>query len=105
MSIGTGFYNKESNVKSMGWDLLTNHIIATAVDTEDVHALLNDFLPPDKYFRFQPVLQDNLAIDEKNKSVLTNLKKIAKAAFEAMEKGADSKRIELLINMLKPAKN
>jgi hypothetical protein len=43
-----------------------------------VHALLTDFLPADKYFRLSPLLGVDLPIDEKNKSILSNLKHIAR---------------------------
>ncbi len=52
LSIGTGYYSDiKLNLRSMGWDLLVNQLIASTTDTEDVHALLVDFLPKDKYFR------------------------------------------------------
>lgn len=76
LSIGTGrFESKSSNMQSMGWDVLVNNLIASSTDTEDVHKLLGDFLPPDKYFRLNPLLQDVTAIDEKNKTMLLDLKR------------------------------
>ena len=87
----------------MGWDLLVNHLVASSVDTEDVHCLLADFLPPDKYFRFNPPLASNIPIDELNKTVLTDLKRIARDAFAAMEKGGgpEAKRMEQMISTLR----
>ena len=104
VSIGTGYFNtKNSNSKAqnMDWGVLVNQLIASATDTEDIHAMMTDFFPSDKYFRFNTVLQDNLAIDEKNKSVLTDLKRIAKETFVAAERGPNAKNVEMLINSLK----
>ena len=67
----------------------------------DVHALLTDFLPADKYFRFNPLLPNNLAIDEKNKSVLLSLKSVAKQEFTKLERGPDKKNMEFMISSLK----
>ena len=105
VSIGTGYYNKNEKLRTMGWDLLVNQLIASSTDTEDVHALLNDFLPSEKYYRFNPLLQDILAIDEKNKAVLLDLKRIAKETYSGLENGEDSKHIELLINTLRGPEN
>lgn len=55
VSIGTGIYNNHTGHDSMNWDLLVNQIIASSVDTEDVHTLLKDFLPEEKYLRINPV--------------------------------------------------
>lgn len=101
--MGTGYYSQNNNVQTMGWDLLVSHIIATSVDTEDVHSLLADFLPPDKYFRFNPPLATNVAIDDRNKTVLTDMKRIAKEAFKAIEssQGAEAKRFQQMVNILK----
>lgn len=88
----------------MGWDLLVSHIIASSVDTEDVHSLLADFLPPDKYFRFNPPLLTNIAIDDKNKTVLTDMKRIAIEAFktiEGSEGGTEAKRFQQMVNTLR----
>lgn len=101
MSIGTGYYNKNEKLRSMGWDLLVSQLIASSTDTEDVHALLKDFLPEEKYFRFNPLLQDLLAIDEKNKAVLLDLKRIAKETYGGMENGEEAEHVEFLINALK----
>lgn len=107
VSMGTGYYSQNSNVQTMGWDLLVSHIIATSVDTEDVHSLLADFLPPDKYFRFNPPLLTNVAIDDKNKTVLTDMKRIAKEAFRTIEgsEGAEAKRFQQMLNTLRSTKN
>ena len=102
VSIGTGYFEESTTSQSMGWDVLMNHLIASSTDTEDVDKLLQDFLPPDKYFRFNPVLSGNLAIDEKNKSVLLELKNVAKQAFKRIEKSpTESRSFNVMINTLK----
>ena len=86
----------------MGWDLLVNQLVASSTDTEDIHKLLDDFLPKDKYYRINPLLLNNLAIDEKNKTILTDLKRIAKDNWNNIDNNIiDSKRFEILIKTLK----
>jgi len=104
ISIGTGYNTKASNAQTMGWDFLVNQIVSSATDAEDVHALLSDFLPPDKYFRFNPMLPTALAIDEKNKNILTDLKQLAKSSFAAMESGPDARRLADLLSALRSNK-
>lgn len=55
VSIGTGYYNNPEKLRTMGWDLLVNQLIASSTDTEDVHALLENFLPEEKYFRYEKI--------------------------------------------------
>lgn len=101
VSIGTGYINELSNIKYMGWDLLVNQLIASSTDTEDVHALLVDFLSKNQYFRFNPLLSENLPIDEKNKDVLLRLKQIAKDHVREIEEGPDGKYFKQLISSLR----
>ena len=103
VSIGTGFNTKASTSQSLGWDLLVNQIVASTTDTEDVHAMLMDFLPEDKYFRFNPILPEAMPIDEKNKSMLLDLKRLAKQTFLEMERGPpnEAKRLADLVAILK----
>eukprot|EP01038_Epipyxis_sp_PR26KG_P004221 gene4221-5997_t len=104
VSLGTGVINTNQNTVSMGWDTLVNSLIASSTDTEDIHALLVDLLPKGRYFRFSPILKENLAIDEKNKTVLSSLKKIASAHYKEMETGKNAKEHEQLIRMLRGIK-
>ena len=104
VSIGTGYFvNMRSNMQSMGWDQLVNQLIASTTDTEDVHALLVDFLPKDKYFRFNPILPTDTAIDEKNKSILTGLKTFAQNNYRESEV-KNAKVYEQLIKTLRGPK-
>ncbi len=86
VSIGTGVIKETtSTLQSIGWDLLVNQLIASSTDTEDVHSLLHDFLPSQSYFRFNPILPNNTAIDEKAKSILQSLKDYSKEYYKALE--------------------
>ena len=88
----------------MGWDTLVNKIVASSTDTEDVHALLRDFLPPDKYYRFNPLLPDVLRIDEKNRTILTGLKNFAQKHIAELECGPDAKNFATLVKTLRGPK-
>eukprot|EP01036_Dinobryon_divergens_P024861 gene24861-33349_t len=102
VSIGTGYIDMGgSYLQSMGWDLLVNNLIASSTNTEDVHALLVDFLPKDKYFRFNPQLRSNLAIDEKNKSILTELKQLARDDFQIQLNGPNAPFLQQLFKTLR----
>lgn len=105
VSIGTGFFlDRKENIQSIGLDALLNQIIASTTDTEDIHAMLNDFLPKEKYFRMNPVLRSNTAIDEKDKNVLQALKLFAKEIVHEMETGPDAKHFQQTLKILQGSK-
>lgn len=63
-----------------------------------------DFLPSDKYFRLNNKLTENLgnmAIDEKNKSTLSELKRLAEKTWVEIDSGPDAKRFEMLVKTLR----
>lgn len=100
LSIGTGYFvNSKDNLKSLGWDLLVNQLIASTTDTEDVHGLLGDFLARDKYYRVNPVLKENFAIDEKDRNLLASLKTLAASQMADWEK-REASRVEALVRTL-----
>lgn len=102
VSIGTGLYrNQKANMQSMGWDTLVNQLIASSTDTEDVHALLADFLAPTQYYRFNPLFPDEIPIDVKDRAVLNTLKSFARQHFDALETGPEAARYEALIRLLR----
>ncbi|KAJ1435588.1 acyl transferase/acyl hydrolase/lysophospholipase [Ochromonadaceae sp. CCMP2298] len=101
VSIGTGYVNELKQIDTMGWDLLVNQLVASSTGTEDTHALLTDLLPKDMYFRFNPQLTVDYAIDEKDKGILAGMKKIARDDVASMETGPGRKEFELMIKMLK----
>ena len=87
VSIGTGLCKEtSSNIQTMGWDYLVNQLIASTTDTEQIHSLLQDFLPADTYYRFNPVLPNNPAIDEKTKSILESLKENSQEYYRDLER-------------------
>lgn len=104
LSIGTGYFDEANTVQSMGWDLLVNHLVATTTDTEKVDNLLKEFMQPNTYFRLNPYLRDNYPIDEKNKTILLDLKRLAKKYIEEQETGPNAKSTEYLIKLLKGEK-
>ncbi|XP_049881276.1 calcium-independent phospholipase A2-gamma-like [Pectinophora gossypiella] len=55
------------------WKDKFNKILDSATDTEGVHLVLNDLLPPGTYFRFNPPLMQECAMDEINPEKLANL--------------------------------
>ncbi|XP_006882702.1 PREDICTED: calcium-independent phospholipase A2-gamma [Elephantulus edwardii] len=75
VSLGTGRY--ESDVKNtvMHTSLKAklSHVINSATDTEEVHIMLDGLLPPDTYFRFNPVMCENIPLDESRNEKLDQL--------------------------------
>ncbi|ESO07389.1 hypothetical protein HELRODRAFT_76804 [Helobdella robusta] len=67
VSIGTGKYEAKSSsdlaVKS-SLKAKIMKIIESATDTEGVHMVLHDLLPPSTYFRFNPPLSEGFLMDE-----------------------------------------
>mmetsp|Transcript_2575 Transcript_2575/g.5526 ORF Transcript_2575/g.5526 Transcript_2575/m.5526 type:complete len:196 (+) Transcript_2575:1583-2170(+) len=101
VSIGTGYVNELKQIDTMGWDLLVNQLVASSTGTEDTHALLNNLLPKEMYFRFNPQLSVDHPIDEKDKGILAGMKQIARDDVASMETGPGRKEFELMIKMLK----
>ncbi|XP_051001184.1 calcium-independent phospholipase A2-gamma isoform X2 [Acomys russatus] len=75
VSLGTGRY--ESDVKNTATytSLKTklSNVISSATDTEEVHIMLDGLLPPDTYFRFNPVMCENIPLDESRNEKLDQL--------------------------------
>ncbi|XP_021109567.1 calcium-independent phospholipase A2-gamma isoform X5 [Heterocephalus glaber] len=75
VSLGTGRY--ESDVKNTATytSLKTklSNVINSATDTEEVHIMLDGLLPPDTYFRFNPVMCENIPLDESRNEKLDQL--------------------------------
>ncbi|XP_072946571.1 calcium-independent phospholipase A2-gamma-like [Epargyreus clarus] len=85
ISVGTGkaltkHLDYESLSKGMSkdttgtsWKDKFNKILDSATDTEGVHLVLNDLLPPGSYFRFNPPLMEECAMDEINPEKLNSM--------------------------------
>ncbi|KFP82867.1 PREDICTED: calcium-independent phospholipase A2-gamma [Apaloderma vittatum] len=75
ISLGTGRYESEGKTNLTYTSLkakLTN-VISSATDTEEVHTMLDALLPPDTYFRFNPLMNEDIALDESRKEKLNQL--------------------------------
>ncbi|CAM9662380.1 unnamed protein product [Phaeothamnion confervicola] len=101
VSLGTGCYNetaRDFSDPAVGWDSIVNQLISSATETENTHDMLTDLLPPDKYFRFNPVLPGDVAIDETRPDRLRGLKALAAGYFNTPERAA---RLEELAKILR----
>ncbi|XP_016531181.1 calcium-independent phospholipase A2-gamma-like isoform X2 [Poecilia formosa] len=75
LSLGTGRYDNVKRSPSTSTSLRANitNLIFSATDTEGVHTLLGDLLPPDVYFRFNPMMNDEVSLDENQPEALDKL--------------------------------
>ncbi|XP_023935076.1 calcium-independent phospholipase A2-gamma [Bicyclus anynana] len=85
ISVGTGrALNKHLDYQLMSkglakespgtsWKDKFNKILDSATDTEGVHLVVNDLLPPGNYYRFNPPLMEECAMDEINPQKLQNM--------------------------------
>ncbi|XP_074683593.1 calcium-independent phospholipase A2-gamma isoform X3 [Strix aluco] len=75
VSLGTGRYESEGKTSVTYTSLkakLTN-VISSATDTEEVHTMLDALLPPNTYFRFNPLMNEDIPLDESRKEKLNQL--------------------------------
>ncbi|XP_004463655.2 calcium-independent phospholipase A2-gamma isoform X3 [Dasypus novemcinctus] len=75
VSLGTGRYENDAR-KTMTYTSLKaklSNVINSATDTEEVHIMLDSLLPPDTYFRFNPVICENIPLDESRNEKLDQL--------------------------------
>uniref|UniRef100_A0A3P9L603 Calcium-independent phospholipase A2-gamma n=1 Tax=Oryzias latipes TaxID=8090 RepID=A0A3P9L603_ORYLA len=66
VSLGTGRFETPGKNNATYTSLKTKltNVISSATDTEEVHAMLDAFLPPNTYFRFNPFLNEDISMDE-----------------------------------------
>ncbi|XP_038164840.1 calcium-independent phospholipase A2-gamma-like [Cyprinodon tularosa] len=66
VSLGTGRIETAGKTSATYTSLKTKltNVISSATDTEEVHAMLDAFLPPNTYFRFNPFLNKEISMDE-----------------------------------------
>uniref|UniRef100_A0A9L0SIV6 Patatin like phospholipase domain containing 8 n=1 Tax=Equus caballus TaxID=9796 RepID=A0A9L0SIV6_HORSE len=75
VSLGTGRYESDVRNAVTYTSLKTklSNVINSATDTEEVHIMLDGLLPPDTYFRFNPVMCENIPLDESRNEKLDQL--------------------------------
>lgn len=75
VSLGTGRYETAGKNTTTYTSLKTkiNNVISSATDTEEVHTMLDALLPPDTYFRFNPYMSEEIALDESRRERLNFL--------------------------------
>uniref|UniRef100_A0A8C6H248 Patatin-like phospholipase domain containing 8 n=1 Tax=Mus spicilegus TaxID=10103 RepID=A0A8C6H248_MUSSI len=75
VSLGTGRYESDVRNTSTYTSLKTklSNVISSATDTEEVHIMLDGLLPSDTYFRFNPVICENIPLDESRDEKLDQL--------------------------------
>uniref|UniRef100_A0A8C2TNQ8 Patatin like phospholipase domain containing 8 n=1 Tax=Coturnix japonica TaxID=93934 RepID=A0A8C2TNQ8_COTJA len=75
VSLGTGRYENagKTNVTYTSLKAKLTNVISSATDTEEVHTMLDALLPPDTYFRFNPLMNEDIALDESRKEKLSQL--------------------------------
>ncbi|XP_028264722.1 calcium-independent phospholipase A2-gamma-like [Parambassis ranga] len=77
LSLGTGRYDnvKRGPATSTSLRAKISNLISSATDTEGVHTLLDELLPPDVYFRFNPMLSAVVSLDENRPVALDQLQR------------------------------
>uniref|UniRef100_A0A1W2Q6C9 Patatin-like phospholipase domain containing 8 n=1 Tax=Rattus norvegicus TaxID=10116 RepID=A0A1W2Q6C9_RAT len=75
VSLGTGRYESDVRNTTTYTSLKTklSNVISSATDTEEVHIMLDGLLPADTYFRFNPVICENIPLDESRNEKLDQL--------------------------------
>ncbi|XP_074534290.1 calcium-independent phospholipase A2-gamma-like isoform X2 [Halichoeres trimaculatus] len=75
VSLGTGRFEAPGRNSGTYTSLKTKltNVISSATDTEEVHAMLDAFLPPNTYFRFNPYLSEDISMDESRQEKLNML--------------------------------
>ncbi|CAL9696906.1 unnamed protein product [Knipowitschia caucasica] len=75
VSLGTGRFENpnKNNVTHTSLRTKLTNVISSATDTEEVHAMLDAFLPPDTYFRFNPYISEDISMDENRQEKLNLL--------------------------------
>ncbi|XP_016418152.1 calcium-independent phospholipase A2-gamma isoform X2 [Sinocyclocheilus rhinocerous] len=75
VSLGTGRIQTAGRTSVSYTSLKTklSHVISSATDTEEVHTMLDALLPPNTYFRFNPYMSEDVALDESREEKLSQL--------------------------------
>lgn len=89
VSLGTGIYYNPSRQLNSTFSSLREKllkVVASATDTEAVHTILEDLLPKNVYFRFNPSLKSDIPLDEGQQDELNKLIMDAEHYLQANEK-------------------
>ncbi|XP_029289593.1 calcium-independent phospholipase A2-gamma-like [Cottoperca gobio] len=73
VSLGTGRSFETPGKSSTNYTSLKtklNNIISSATDTEEVHTMLDAFLPSGTYYRFNPYMSEDISMDESRQDKL-----------------------------------
>ncbi|XP_037110662.1 calcium-independent phospholipase A2-gamma-like isoform X1 [Syngnathus acus] len=92
VSVGTGRLETMGKSNSGTYTSLKtkiNNVISSATDTEEVHAMLDGFLPADTYFRFNPYVSEDISIDDNRQEKLDLLEA---EAFRYLERNEEKLR-------------
>lgn len=75
VSLGTGRFETPGRNSTTYTSLKTKltNVISSATDTEEVHAMLDAFLPSNTYFRFNPYMSEDISMDENRQEKLNML--------------------------------
>uniref|UniRef100_A0A8C3SDT2 Patatin like phospholipase domain containing 8 n=1 Tax=Chelydra serpentina TaxID=8475 RepID=A0A8C3SDT2_CHESE len=76
ISLGTGRYESErkNSITYTSLKAKITNVISSATDTEEVHTMLDGLLPSDTYFRFNPLMNEDIPLDENRKEKLNQLR-------------------------------
>mmetsp|Transcript_3703 Transcript_3703/g.11054 ORF Transcript_3703/g.11054 Transcript_3703/m.11054 type:complete len:584 (+) Transcript_3703:80-1831(+) len=78
VSVGTGKSDFSTRVSSENLYGIAKALINSATDTEAVHHALEDLAPSGAYFRFNPVIPQDVALDEARPQKLDEIQKLAR---------------------------
>uniref|UniRef100_A0A224Z2T8 Intracellular membrane bound ca2+ independent phospholipase a2 n=1 Tax=Rhipicephalus zambeziensis TaxID=60191 RepID=A0A224Z2T8_9ACAR len=93
VSLGGGRFIPEVKEQDQGFTSLKKKIlkvIDSATDTEAVHTTIQDLLPPNAYFRFNPYLSEWITLDENRAEKLDQLKQDAQMYLRRNSEKFDS---------------
>ncbi|XP_068132621.1 calcium-independent phospholipase A2-gamma [Hyperolius riggenbachi] len=88
ISLGTGRYEGigKSTATHTSLKAKITNVISSATDTEEVHKTLDDLLPQDTYFRFNPIMNEDIPLDENRKEKLNQLQSDGQRYLERNER-------------------
>uniref|UniRef100_A0A7N6A0D6 PNPLA domain-containing protein n=1 Tax=Anabas testudineus TaxID=64144 RepID=A0A7N6A0D6_ANATE len=75
VSLGTGRFESPGKSSTTYTSLKTKltNVISSATDTEEVHTMLDAFLPSDTYYRFNPYISEDISMDDNRQEKLNML--------------------------------